>query len=1290
MKKFISLSTITSSILLGNIVETQFFYQDYMDFGQNKGAFSAGKNGVWIRERNGVVYGNYTDQGRYYDVVMPDFIGSTDSAHAITFIGGSYAASAEHVFAVSANNNFTSPEYNYTPVRTHGNKLPIDDLYARYNKFITSGEKVKLLEVTREHNLDPNRYTHFWRSGRGQMFYLGNNGMAYKVDGVINHCVTGGTVSYSGTFTNDAGKRLEFVREGNYFSNLTTTSDSGSPIFAWDSYERQWYVIGFLSSGNSKDYTNATHFNFAEFETFVRANTNPIIALNGAKTSWNGANILGISTATDKDIILKGGGVLDFGSSAIDQQSGGIYFDANQTYTITGTSSWKGGGLHIEEGTIVHWGVNGVNGDGLHKVGKGTLHITQSNAGWLNLGDGTVILDTSSNAFEHYVLVSGRATLQLAEGKAQALDTSKLNFSERGGTLDLNGNNLTFKKIRASDIGARIINSSKSKSIIALTNENTDKYLYHGQIGNNIDIISEAVNESNLLGFDGSIDNPQGTLTHKKGALLFQGHPYIHAYLYFNDNWWENGQDKYPQARAAWYAIYNQFKQEIFKTPTTLTQNDWEDRVYILKEIITETGSTLTLGRNATLLSDLTLKGTEAKFGGDANVYIDRWDGEGANWHNTYKQEVSGGISQKDDSFFFEGNLTLLESSSIEVSNTSSNALKFGSFLGKDKTTSALSDTQVHYILNIDESSGAKIKYAEFYGDDCAKGSKSKTIVNGGGKITIEHLQIFGGTSNLSGNLILSLESLGQDANPAPSKVVFSSLHSILSLKDSSKLSLADSTLLELQTSNLVWEDLHYNTLYPLIISQSPIDDKRVSKDIEFDTALPSFLTPQTLNSPTQIALLFSRNISQEIIQESSWLEKYASIIISGNTQNATIAEIDNFKKAINGNEELLSALLQTNLEGEKVYHDIYLDTLIQKSCNGDIDPLQSYLVGIQSILKTSSRYGVAILTTSLYNSAHYSYLKNIQSTLQSQVAFATPLPLKQKIAQNEISPIYLGEKSDYQIPPILLPENEAKRNHLWVDMHGSFLGGEQSLFYSMGLSGGYDYALITESDEFLSLGISLHYAFAQYQEDLVEDTSHNLIAGLHTQYIINSHEMLFNLYAGSSMSNDANNSPISELNTTRANNFAIQVEGYYKYRFELKRDEDFYHALKPIVGAGYSYLFVPKESFKDFITISEVKSNNVFFRAGLEYNLATPKTQNIISLTATYNTSSAYNREITIGTATPLDYSTEIKPVWLELSYNGSYLISDGFNLFYTISTQYIPSSRYGISGNIGGSWSF
>lgn len=1277
MKKILSISVATSSILLANIVETNFFYQDYLDFGQNRGVYTAGSHGVTIREKNSNTYGDYADRGRYYDVSMPDFIGATDKEYNKSFIGGSYVISVTHIFKLTGD--FVSPEMTYTGVV--GKEYGFDRAYARYNKFITSGEKSNLIEVTPSSPLDPNRYTYIWRAGSGEMRYRSGN-QVIQMRGKTS--TTGGAVRLTGTFQSDG--RLDFRQDGVYFSNMTSSGDSGSPLYAWDTQERQWVVIGFLSSGDLSSYTNAVPYTQSAFESFVRQYTNPTIQLNNNQATWSNTTITFNSSnhtaSADKDIILKGGGTITL-SANINQGNGGIYFDSNQTYTITNNNgaSWQGGGLHIEEGSVVNWGVGGIANDGLHKVGKGTLHVTKANAGWLNLGDGTVILDTEGNAFEHYVLVSGRATLKLAQGKASALsNTDKLNFSERGGILDLNGNNISFTKIRASDIGARITNSSATKSTLTI-NAGTGDYLYHGQILGNIDILSNVGENNSVLAFDGSINLPNGTLTHHTGELLLQGHPYIHAY--------------FAGTAGAWAAVNEMLGQKVFMTPTTLDQSDWEDRVYVFKDLNTQSGSSLSLGRNAILLSDLNLTGTTAKFGG-VQVFVDRYDGEGANTHNQYQQQLTRGDSPNDGSFYYEGNINLTQGSSLTVSNTIDNPLKFGSFVGRDKNDLGISNTPVYYTLSTDSTSSAKIKYMAFYGKACMSGNESKESKSlTGGNIAVENLKVYEGFSTLSGNIALLLETFDSTAtNPSPSRLIFSDLNSQIHAKGNASLSLSQNTLLQIEVSSLKWETLQYNTLYPLILSESDIEDKRDQKEVEFTHYnIPDFIQTTTISEPKKIGIMFSRNISQQLMQEKDWVEKYASIIIASDPYSATIAEIDSFKEAIKGNENLMSALLETNIKREKIYQDIYLDTLIQQAGNGNITPLQNYLNGIHHTIKASSRYGVSILATSLYNSAHYSYLKNMQTTFSSKVAFYKPLSLEKRIrlalSEKNLNPII---QSDFATPPILdLRNNLNHKNHLWTDVRGSFLSGNSSLFYNAGLSGGYDYALITESDEFLSLGFSLHYAFAQYSEDNIEDTSHNIIAGVHTQYHINSNEMLLDFYAGGSIANNTNRSPISDFESKRADNTIIQVEGYYKYRFDLFKDENIYHALKPVVGVGYAYLYAPEEILGNFIILSEVKSGNAFVKAGLEYNLATSDLQNIFAFYTTYNTSSAYKRDVSIGTSSyKLPYDIEIQPFCFEFSYGGSYGISENVNIFYTLSAQFIPKDRYGVSGNIGGSWSF
>lgn len=432
MKKSLFINFIVSSILLGNIVEKGFFIQDYLDFGQNKGRYTAGVQGVLIMKKNSNTYGDYSNQGQFFDITMPDFSGPVDKAGNKTFLGGSYVGTAKHVFDNTVRWTFVSPDYTYNFI-DRKNSEP-DRSYARYNKFITTSEPVNLLEVTPNNPLDISRYTHFWRAGQGRLYFIQDDGSVSNINTSLNilyYVTTGGIVKFEKVLDDT---RLLFSRKDTFFSNMVTEGDSGSPMFAWDSYEKKWVVIGFAKDGDMATIGHYTPHRQHELDALIEQYTNPTVYLNGEQATWDGTTIKNskdFTTTVDKDIVLKGGGEITL-TQHINQKSGGFYFDENQSYIITSGKNqwaWMGGGLYIGDKTTVTWDVNGYTiNDGLFKVGKGTLHIIRENISWLNLGDGKVILDTTSNAFKHYVLVSGRGTLQLTKNKTSSIDTNKLFF----------------------------------------------------------------------------------------------------------------------------------------------------------------------------------------------------------------------------------------------------------------------------------------------------------------------------------------------------------------------------------------------------------------------------------------------------------------------------------------------------------------------------------------------------------------------------------------------------------------------------------------------------------------------------------------------------------------------------------------------------------------------------------------------------------------------------------------------------------------------------------------------
>ena len=67
--------------------------------------------------------------------------------------------------------------------------------------------------------------------------------------------------------------------------------------------------------------------------------------------------------------------------------------------------------------------------------------------------------------------MSGRSTVILND--AEQVNPDRIYFGFRGGRLDLNGNNLTFKRIRNVDEGAMIVNHNENQaSTLTLTGQN--------------------------------------------------------------------------------------------------------------------------------------------------------------------------------------------------------------------------------------------------------------------------------------------------------------------------------------------------------------------------------------------------------------------------------------------------------------------------------------------------------------------------------------------------------------------------------------------------------------------------------------------------------------------------------------------------------------------------------------------------------------------------------------------------------------------------------------------------
>lgn len=499
----------------------------------------------------------------------------------------------------------------------------------------------------------------------------------------------------------------------------------------------------------------------ADFEKFKKEHEQ---ALDLGGNSWtyesNGfQNGRWTGKQNDKDIVFSCGGNLTAKENirlADSGNIGGFVFKAKEgqgetIYKVTSGSAnsnsqanggifgFDGAGLDIDEKVKVEWGLGfikdktGVN-DALHKVGKGTLvikteyspnSVTDGKYGYLRVGEGKVIFDTATRALNGVYLTSGRGTLELVKGKAQAFgavkDNSQLDsrfkhhfilaqenkdslgiyFGNGGGNLDLKGNSLTLNTISSNDSRANIINTDKTdtgymviegKGYDESKNKTQDKAdtIIHASFGQSTDSKKDNSSENNNIGliykgddskniddkdkaaliFDGNV-NVKG-LEATDGKVVLQGHPTTHAYI--RDELVTVGNQK----KSLLDLVKNSEGVTLpdwmdLSRPSTLEQPDWDHRVFKIGTIDLQS-SRLDIGREATLEGKIKAdSGSAINFGGDIEHYIDKKDGENTTGNGfEYQQQVESQKLKEETQKI--ANQTIHFKGSIEADGTKINS----------------------------------------------------------------------------------------------------------------------------------------------------------------------------------------------------------------------------------------------------------------------------------------------------------------------------------------------------------------------------------------------------------------------------------------------------------------------------------------------------------------------------------------------------------------------------------------------------------------------------------------
>ncbi|QYH11574.1 hypothetical protein A0056_007040 [Campylobacter jejuni] len=516
-----------------NIDISKFYYRDYLDFGQNKGAFSGngsttitGKDGTQVSVPN-----------------VPNFSASSNYG-SLTSVGRGFAVTANHVISPESQDDLrkwglSTYKIANQSINDNGNEIygvskPYgrDEKFLRFDKYVVEGQvdmldfenSIDKKDTTKESaNLDTFKKElenfkdskgniYIYQTGSGVITLRNSYAKLTDIDRGKDGETRGGgfgtlvqsSIKYETLVQgfceedkNCAVRGIMFNYAPNTdFNNRITSGDSGSGIYAYDKTNNKWVLLGVTSQ--SQDGLNRAYISAvsnkdlqdyqSKFEQKINLNNNswtfekPVGGEIQIKNNGDSQQL-----QANKDLIFSGGGNIEVKTNIDRMQSGyagGFVFEkanTETTYKFTNANGttyfFKGSGLDIGENVKVEWALRNDKGDSLHKIGKGELIVKTS-----------YTPDTNKNENLGY--------LKIGEGKV-TLDTDKKAFegiyitSGRGELALVNGK---AQALGASPTTTNGVNSASSANSYTLAQDSTDKMgFYFGKGGGKFDLAGNSL-----------------------------------------------------------------------------------------------------------------------------------------------------------------------------------------------------------------------------------------------------------------------------------------------------------------------------------------------------------------------------------------------------------------------------------------------------------------------------------------------------------------------------------------------------------------------------------------------------------------------------------------------------------------------------------------------------------------------------------------------------------------------------------------------------------------------------
>ncbi len=539
-----------ASVLLNaqSIDISKFYYRDYLDFGQNKGAFSGGNSGNTAS--NGVTLTG--KDGTQVSVPnVPNFSASSNYG-SLTSVGRGFAVTANHVNSFTPDYDKTGDyrKFGLTIYNISGNSVGDDvsnpygrdEKFTRFDKYVVEGQvdmldfanSIDIKDTTQEDvNIadfktqlkdfakDNEGNVYIYQTGSGSIT-LRNPYSGPSVNSNKNGETRGGGFGTLGKDSMQYGclvqsgedcdsRGMWFYYHPNIdFNNRITSGDSGSGIYAYDETNEKWVLLGVTSMawGARSSISVVSNKDFQNYQQQFEQN----ISLNPKSQDTAGANtwILKGKNLTyqgctpqqthtlqqNKDIIFSGNGTITIqvqDNIQLNQYKvgyGGFVFTADKSASTDKPTIYK---FTTNGGKQSNGKIYGFDGSGLDigenvKVEWGLGFISGKNGendALHKVGKGTLEIKTGENAEQGY--------LRVGDGKV-IFNTEHQVF--KGVYLTSGRGELALKKAEAlGATSATTINSgATSATSYTLAQENTNNMgFYFGTGGGKLDLAGNSL-----------------------------------------------------------------------------------------------------------------------------------------------------------------------------------------------------------------------------------------------------------------------------------------------------------------------------------------------------------------------------------------------------------------------------------------------------------------------------------------------------------------------------------------------------------------------------------------------------------------------------------------------------------------------------------------------------------------------------------------------------------------------------------------------------------------------------